>query len=292
MGRKYSVGKSSYGDLRGVEQFVSTARVAQQMLSIKVDFDAWQQARGAVGRLSYNEAMRSRPRQSYLWANRFVLGVVVARPFTSPHDEVLHGNAFDGGITMPDGSNRALTPLEFAKLHELVELRGGTHTGRNFGEEWHHEMATRAEKLPPYPNAQELVNGGPVTPPKPSTPAPAPSQEEDEDDMKIVRNAAKGSPGYGAYFAISPGQCQYLDEDRLRRAQQLSGLDPNDKKKQAHHEAGDYNTLIDLMGGYGIPPEAANADWLKKNPVGDGPGLWTRSGANATRVLKALEGKK
>ena len=290
MVKRFSVGRSSYGDLRGIEQYVMSARIALQVLSVIVDFNAWQKQRGAVGSLSVNEGMRSRARQTYLWVHRFILAIVVALPFTSRHDEVLHGNAIDFGITMPDGSNRALTSVEFAKLHALVEARGGTWTGSNFGEPWHHEMATVLEQLPPYPNAQQIVNGGPVTPPKTTTTAP--SREEDEDDMKIVRNGAKGSPGFGAYFAISPGQCQHLDRDGLRRAQQLSGLDPNNKKKQAHHEAGDYNTLIDLMGGYGIPPEAANADWLQKDPVGDGPGLWTRSGANATRIIKALEGKK
>jgi hypothetical protein len=288
---RFSVGKSSYGDLRGVEQYVSTARVALQVLSVIADFNAWQKARTAVGQLTVNEGMRSRPRQSYLYVNRFVLGVVVAPPFTSRHDEVLHGNAIDFGITMPDGSNRALTAVEFAKLHELVEARGGTWPAwaKTAPEPWHHEMATRAEQLPPYPNAQQIVNGGPVTPPTISKPAPP---QEEDDDMKIVRNGAKGTPGFGAYFAIAPGQCQYLDASGLRRAQQLSGLDPNNKKKQAHFDAGDLNTLISFFRGYGIPPEAANANWLLGNPSGDGKGLWTRAGENATRILKALEGKK
>lgn len=152
MAGKYSVGPSSYGDLRKVEQFVSTARIALQVLSVIADFNAWQKARGAVGSLSVNEGMRSRARQTYLWLNRFILAIVVALPFTSRHDEVLHGNAIDFGITMPDGSNRALTATEFSKLHELVEARGGTWTGRNFGEPWHHEMATRTEMLAPYPH--------------------------------------------------------------------------------------------------------------------------------------------
>ncbi|NII42305.1 hypothetical protein E9228_002963 [Curtobacterium flaccumfaciens] len=181
---RFSVGKSSYGDLRGVEQFVMSARIALQVLSVIADFNAWQRDRGAIGFLSVNEAMRSRVRQSALWANRFILGVAVAPPFTSRHDEVLHGNAIDFGITMPDGSNRALTAEEFAKLHELVEARGGTHTGINFGEQWHHEMATRAELLPPYPNAAEIVandvNPAPPTPaPAPNPPAPIPSEGSD-----------------------------------------------------------------------------------------------------------------
>ena len=291
MAKRFSVGQSSYGDLRGLEQYVMSARIALQVLSVIVDFNAWQKQRGAVGALSVNEGMRSRARQTYLWVHRFILAIVVALPFTSRHDEVLHGNAIDLGITMPDGSNRALTSAEFAKLHELVEARGGTWPAwaKTAPEPWHHEMATRLEQLPPYPNAQELVTGGPVTPPTISKPAP--SQEED-DDMKIVRNGAKGTPGFGAYLAISPGQCQYLDASGLRRAQQLTGLDPNNKKKQAHFDAGDLNTLISFLRGCGIPPEAANANWLLGDPTGDGKGLWTRSGENATRIIKALEGKK
>jgi len=156
---KFSVGPSSYGDLRGVEQFVATARIALQVLSVIADFNAWQKDRGATGALSVNEGMRSRARQSYLWAVRFILAIVVAPPFTSRHDEVRHGNAIDFGITMPDGTNRALTATEFAKLHALVEARGGTWTGANFGEPWHHEMATRTEQLAPYPDAADRVAG-------------------------------------------------------------------------------------------------------------------------------------
>lgn len=161
---KFSVGPSSYGDLRRVRQFVASARMALQVLSVIVDFNNWQKARGATGKLSVNEGMRSRARQTYLWINRFILGVIVAMPFTSRHDEVLRGNAVDFGITMPDGSNRALTATEFAKLHALVEARGGTWTGGNFGEPWHHEMATRTERLAPYPDAVALYHG---TTPKP-----------------------------------------------------------------------------------------------------------------------------
>ncbi|MBF4602844.1 hypothetical protein [Curtobacterium sp. VKM Ac-2884] len=163
---KFSVGPSSYGDLRRVRQFVASARMALQVLSVMVDFNNWQKARGATGKLSVNEGMRSRARQSWFWANRFVLGIAVAPPFTSRHDEVNHGNAVDFGITMPDGSNRALTTAEFAMLHAIVESRGGTWTGANFGEPWHHEMATRAERLAPYPNAADLYHGVAAKPSK------------------------------------------------------------------------------------------------------------------------------
>ncbi len=166
----FSVGPSSYGDRRGIEQFVTDRRVALQVLTIVIIFNGYLRQKGRHGSLSINEAKRTRPRQSWLYANRFRLGVKVAVPFTSPHDEVNHGNAIDFGITMPDGSNRALYADEFAVLHSLVEGHGGTWTGVNFNEPWHHEMATRAELALPFPDARERLIGKP----KPSKPAPTP----------------------------------------------------------------------------------------------------------------------
>ncbi len=179
----FSVGPSSYGDLRGVEQFVTDRRVALQVLTIILRFNAWMVAHGRFGSLSINEAKRSRKRQSYLYANRFRLGVKVAVPFTSPHDEVNHGNAIDFGITLPDGSNRALYDDEFDVLHALVAEHGGIWTGVNFNEKWHHEMATRAELRAPYADARErLARTAPAKP----TPKPEPLDEQEVDDMKII----------------------------------------------------------------------------------------------------------
>ena len=209
MVKKFSVGPSSYGDLRRVEQFVMSARIALQVLSVIVDFNAWQEARGAVGRLSVNEGMRSRARQSFLWLNRFVLGIVVAFPCTSLHDEVRRGNAVDFGITLPDGSNRALTAVEFAKLHELVEARGGTWTGKNFGEPWHHEMATRTERLAPYPDAAARAA-------RTAKPTPPKKQQQTETLRRILmaaadtltyyqRKDAKTGKPENTYFIAGPG---------------------------------------------------------------------------------------
>lgn len=170
----FSIGPSSYQDLRGVDQLIATERMALQFWSVKVDFDAWMAKRGRTGRLSANEGFRPKERCLFLWNNRFALGIVVAPPLTSRHYK--NPNAIDFGITEPMGMNRALAPDEFAELHRLVELRGGTHTGRNFGEEWHHEMATRPEVLPPYPNARALAEAGP-NPTPPPAPAPAPARK-------------------------------------------------------------------------------------------------------------------
>lgn len=184
----FSVGPSSYGDRRGIEQFVTSARVALQVLTIILKFNVYLRQKGRTGSLSVNEAKRTRPRQSYLWANRFVLGVVVAAPFTSPHDEVNHGNAIDFGITEDDGSNRALSLDEFAVLHDIVAAHGGTWTGVHFGEPWHHEMATRAENELPYFDARERLTAAPAAPSKPAAPVapPKPPTPKREVDMIYV----------------------------------------------------------------------------------------------------------
>ncbi|TDW69185.1 hypothetical protein EDF51_106169 [Curtobacterium sp. PhB25] len=192
----FSVGPSSYGDRRGIEQFVTSARVALQVLTIVVKFNVYLRQKGRTGSLSVNEAKRTRPRQSYLWANRFVLGVVVAAPFTSPHDEVNHGNAIDFGITEDDGSNRALSPDEFTVLHNIVAAHGGTWTGVHFGEPWHHEMATVAENELPYFDARERLTGAVPAAPKPTPipePAVVPDPVPEEDDMQKVKSKETGN---------------------------------------------------------------------------------------------------
>lgn len=190
---KFSVGKSSYGDLRGVEQYVSSERMALQVLSTIIDFNAYLRSKNRTGSLSVNEGMRSRPRQSLLYSNYLRTGYpVAAAPFTSRHDEVLRGNAVDFGVTNADGSNRALYPDEFARLHEIVQGRGGTWTGVNFGEPWHHEMATRAEAVAPYPDARARLASKPVKPaakPAKQTVAPKPPTPKREADMLYVTSA-------------------------------------------------------------------------------------------------------
>lgn len=280
----YSVGPSSYPDLKGQTQYVNSDRIAAQFLSMARDYAAKFGENG--DRLSANEARRTRPRQQQLYADYVRTGYpLAAYPYTSRHDEYTHGNAIDVGVTMKDGTNRALTDDEFAWMHTTAERRGFTWTGRNFAivEKWHIEGATRAEVLPPYPG----INVDNAVPPVVAPPKPADEPEQEDDDMKIVRNGAKNKPGYGAYFAITPGQCKYLDSDELRRAQQLTGLTA---KQGQHFDAGDLNTLYDFLAGYGIPRECSDPNWLMKNPTGDGAGLWTRSGANATRILTALKG--
>lgn len=245
---KYPTTRSSYGDLRGIVQYVASERMALQVLSTIIDFNAYLRSKGRSGSLSVNEGMRSRTRQTWLWLHRFILGVVVAPPFTSRHDEVLRGNAIDFGVTMPDGSNRALSPDEFERLHEIVQGRGGTWTGVNFGEPWHHEMATRIEAVPPYPDARARLAAKPPKPAKPATPTPQPKPKprpkvvhdmigirstktgqarligeltsQDLTDAE-ARTFSKGVAGDGSFFQdLSSEDCKkHLELVALRRAQ-------------------------------------------------------------------------
>lgn len=187
----YSVGLSSYPDLRGVEQFTATERIALQFISMCIDFDQMKANEGSGDRLSANEAKRPAERCYYLWNNRAALGIVVAPPLTSRH--YVYGNAIDVGVTMANGQNRALTAAEFDWMHTQAERRGFTWTGVNFGEPWHIEGGTRAEILPPYPNARALRDNGPSKPGANKTPAPETSPLNGEDDMaRLVTVSGSG----------------------------------------------------------------------------------------------------
>lgn len=88
--------------------------------------------------LEVTEGARSRPRQQYLWDNRVRLGISVARPFLSRHDEVNHPTAVDLG----SGIATAGTPAaDWAHTHGAVY--GVTWTGEAFSpsESWHHEVS-------------------------------------------------------------------------------------------------------------------------------------------------------
>lgn len=218
----YSVGVSSYGDRRGIEQFVTDARVALQVLTIIIKFNAFLRGKNRSGSLSVNEAKRTRPRQSYLWNNRAALGVVVAAPFTSPHDEVNHGNAIDFGITMPDGSNRALYDDEWDTLHALVAAHGGDWTGRWFNEKWHHEMATVAEEQAPFPDARQRLIGTPKPAVKPSKPKPAPKPPTPKREVDMLYVFSTKSK---TYYGIGETTVQKYSKSR---AQTYSKAVPGD----------------------------------------------------------------
>jgi hypothetical protein len=197
----FSIGPSSYPDLFGVEQVTATERIALQFLSMKVDFDQMKADEGSGDRLSANEGRRSKERCYYLWNNRAALGIVVAPPLTSRH--YVYANAIDVGVTTASGGNRALTPAEFDWMHTQAERRGFTWTGRNFGEPWHIEGGTRAEILPPYPNARDLVSAGPrIKTTTPAAPQPAPTPLNGDDDMARLVTVAGTGPLNGTIALV------------------------------------------------------------------------------------------
>jgi hypothetical protein len=214
----FSVGPSSYPDLKGQEQFTNSERIALQFLSMKVDFDALPSSLKSGARLSVNEARRTKQRCEYLWANRFVLGIVVAPLYTSRHYEATHGNALDIGVTMPDGTNRALTDAEFAWMHQQAELRGFTWTGRNFGEPWHIEGATRTELIAPYADARTRVAN------YSRTPRPDDTEEQlrrllmaFKDTLTIHQRIGTNGKDEDTYAISAPGVCAYLIRNGVKQ---------------------------------------------------------------------------
>lgn len=154
----FSVGVSSFGDLRGVEQFVASEDVAAQVRSLCHEFNTQVAKNG--DRLTVNEGIRSRERQQALyeaWKTYQKYGrpyaSLAANPYTSTHDHT-RGSALDFGITRADGTNRALTQAEFDWLHTNGVRRGIRWTGANFRpvEQWHHNGGYTAT-APPIPDA-------------------------------------------------------------------------------------------------------------------------------------------
>lgn len=196
----FSVGLSSYPDLKGQEQFTNSQRIADQFWSLATEMQAFL-PKG--WRLSVNEARRSRARQIYLWDNRKALGIVVANPYTSRHDEVTHGNALDIGMTHGDGSNSTLPDAAWNELHTRAEKRGFTWTGRNFGEVWHIEGATRNEVYPPYPNARVVADAAYAASIATPAPTPIPEPSGDDDMANLIWNWTNTSdPHHGDVWII------------------------------------------------------------------------------------------
>lgn len=160
----FSVGPSSFDDLAGVEQFVSTAIVADQTSSLCYEFDTtFPGALERGDRLTVNEAIRSKQRQWDLrqaWNTYLRFGAPPAslaafctwgppEQWTSTHREEI-GTALDFGITQRDGTNRAMTADEAAWVHEHGVRRGIVWTGRTFNpqESWHHNGGYRYTVAP------------------------------------------------------------------------------------------------------------------------------------------------
>lgn len=187
----HSVGKSSYGDLRDVEQFVSTPIVADQVSSLCYEFDTqFPGARERGDRLTVNEGIRSKARMRLLraaWETFLRYGTpwaaLAAALYFSTHREEI-GTALDFGITRKDGSNRAMTVAEAAWVHEHGVPRGILHTGGSFNppESWHHNGGY-AYTLPPI----EGVNL-PGEPFFDAAPTPEPSVKKGRQRMFIIHS--------------------------------------------------------------------------------------------------------
>lgn len=198
-----SVGKSQFGDLRGVEQHMEI-RAAGQVLAL-IAFIA---TLPGCRRLTVNEGRRTRARQRILRAawEAFRRGgpwaALAAVLYTSRHDEVNHGNAADLGG--PDGE--ALNAAERAAIAKWGPSFGVHFTGLGFDppEPWHVE----GDMVTPVPG------WGAVTPASSSTPIPIdPPQQEDIDMLVIYHTDPRGSINLqgtdGATVEVKPGD-QYL----------------------------------------------------------------------------------
>lgn len=77
------------------------------------------------------------------------------------------------------------------------------------------------------------------------------------DRMYAIRNNAKGSKGYGAIFALAPGYIKHEGTANTgKRLQTIAG----DAK-----QIGDLNTMQDVVESFGLPREAADADWVVRH---------------------------
>lgn len=164
------VGRSSYGSLSGVMQYVTSQHVADQFNSLALEFDTQVAKNG--DRLTVNEGVRSRARQAALYQawetykkNGNPFATLAANPYTSTHDST-RGSALDVGVTSATGVNRAPTADEWAWIHSQGVKRGIRWTGQSFNprEEWHHNGGY-AEILPPYPNVRIAGSPLPATTP-------------------------------------------------------------------------------------------------------------------------------
>lgn len=227
MATLYAVGKSSYGELAGLIQYVLSA-VAAAHVNALIAKSRGVFANGAV--LSVNEAIRSRARQRYLrskweaykrggpWA------ALAAVLYLSTHDET-RGNAIDFGVTMPDGKNRALTQSEHAWLvregraHGVI-WTGGDPTFMRPAELWHFNV------YPERATAPASLDRTPIDT------APPESEEDDMFKPAFVRNTKTGQVAFlfpdrvkvtstetdiyrmgRAYGLLKPGEnkAQYMD---------------------------------------------------------------------------------
>ncbi|GAA3330676.1 hypothetical protein HP467_07185 [Curtobacterium albidum] len=232
-GMGWRVGPSSYADLKGVEQYCALERHADQLNSLAFEFDERPESKAAGIRLSVNEAIRSDARQYEFWDDwQHYLkygtpwAALAAKPLTSRHRRQI-GTAFDIGITMPDGTNRAPTADEWAWIHPRAELRGIRHTGEHFipQEEWHHD-AGYPESLAPIPGVR--IANTPIAPPVTDRP--------EEDEVKsLIRVTAPGRPIHGLVaFLLDSRVIRTSTDTEIYQLGRALGLVPPNEKWSDH----------------------------------------------------------
>lgn len=137
-------------------------------------------------RLTVNEGRRSRRDQLLVW-NAYVLYLAgrgpwaprAAKPYTSIHDEILHGNAVDFG-----GPGGAVIPATVhAVMVSLAARFGVIWTGVRFGEWWHFEVdrAAATEKITDVPAPPAAAVEAPIT------------EQEDDDVNTVIITDPKGN---------------------------------------------------------------------------------------------------
>lgn len=135
--------------------------------------------------VTVNEADRSRPDQDLMYAQMPITGILAAKPYTSTHDAVRHGDAADMALAggKPIGGTRAHRLLDGNHPEGVVGRKWGIYnTGAYFWkpESWHFNIfPARAERLATLADST----------PKP-TPKPKP-RRKNEDDMQVIWNDKK-----------------------------------------------------------------------------------------------------
>jgi len=218
----HSVGKSSYGDLNGIVQFVASLIVAAQVASLCYEFDTqFPGARARGDRLTVNEGIRSKRRMEVLraaWERYQRYGTpwaaLAAALYLSTHRKEI-GTALDFGITTKDGSNRAMTAAEAAWVHQHGPARGIVWTGRLFNpqESWHHNGGYEYT-LPP-------IVGVNLPGEKFYTDRATAAQEKEDDDMKVIYASDKKS----ALFICGTGRMLLNEKSTPLGTEQLGWLD-------------------------------------------------------------------
>ena len=222
-----SVGRSRFGDLKGVEQFMEI-RAAGQVLAL-IAFIA---TLPGCRRLTINEGRRTRARQKLMrqayeaYLDGGPWAALAAILYTSRHDELTHGNAADLGG--PNGE--ALNTAERAAISKYGPAFGVHFVGLTFSppEPWHVE----GDMVTPVPDWGKVAAASSSATPIPTGPT---DHQKEEDTMSapflIKRNrtgtiALCGIEGRGFYEFATPDEYNVARIVHNTSASKLAGYVP------------------------------------------------------------------